>query len=473
MGLNKPEPRALDLIEAQTILSQLAGVFFPSGFSDTAVSRDAEISGSQETEAADFGYQTLVEQIPAVIFTAFLDGAASKVYVSPYIETALGFTQEEWIKDPVRWYNQIHTDDRDRWNVEAARLFLTGEPLRSLYRVIARNGHTIWFHCQAKMVRRPNGQPWFIHGVGYDVTDLQEAKEALRRARDELEVRVQERTAELTRSNKELQYEVAERERAEMELARRADELARANADLEQFAYSAAHDIQEPIRNVVIYTQLLARQYGDHLNPDAQRIITTIVEGARRLSELVSDLLAYTRIGANTPDDVDVVDANMALSNATRNLGTLISTADAVVTHGPLPAVRIPAAHLEQLFQNLISNAIKYRGERAPRIHISAVSDTSCDRFSVSDNGIGIERQYHEQIFGLFKRLHTADSHAGTGIGLAICKRITERLGGRIWVESEPGNGSTFFFELPRNAESGSTCAAADGRADPGFNVIH
>ncbi|HEV2667947.1 MAG TPA: PAS domain-containing protein, partial [Blastocatellia bacterium] len=163
-------------------------------------------------------YRTLVEQIPAVVFMAFLDRGISEAYVSPQIESILGFSQQEWLNDPVRWYTQLHPDDKARWNAEAARLFLSGETLQSIYRVIARDGHVIWFHCEAKLVRRDDGQPWFIHGVAFDITDLKLSEEALKKARDELEMRVRQRTAELARTNADLQAEIVDRKAIQEQL---------------------------------------------------------------------------------------------------------------------------------------------------------------------------------------------------------------------------------------------------------------
>ena len=223
--------QAVSLSEAESILKDLASIFFPI---DPALE---EIPGAAiekqkgttiraaELPNAVARYRTLVEQIPAVVFMVFLDRGIGEAYVSPQIEAMLGFTQEEWLNDPVRWYNHIHPEDKDRWNLEAAQMFLTGEPLKSIYRVIARDGRVIWFHCEAKMVRRSDGRPWFIHGVGFDITDLKHAEEALRQAHAELETRVHERTAELASTNRELQLEIEERTRVERELRRARDEL--------------------------------------------------------------------------------------------------------------------------------------------------------------------------------------------------------------------------------------------------------
>jgi PAS domain S-box-containing protein len=227
------------------------------------------------------------------------------------------------------------------------------------------------------------------------------------------------------------------------------DELRRINQDLEQFAYSASHDLQEPVRSVKVFSELLAKRYGDELDDEALKFMGFVNSGATRMETMVRDLLAYTRV-TSLDQPVEPADATEALESALSNLAVSISEAGAKVSAGPLPSVRVHAAHLQQLFQNLVGNAIKYRSpERSPEVRVTAKRQDHSWVFVVSDNGIGIDPKYKEVIFGLFKRLHTAEEYSGTGIGLALCQRIVNRYHGRIWVESEPGQGSTFRFTLP------------------------
>jgi PAS domain S-box-containing protein len=233
-------------------------------------------------------------------------------------------------------------------------------------------------------------------------------------------------------------------DRREMEEA-----LRRANADLEQFAYSASHDLQEPIRNVAVYSELIRRRYTPQLDDDGVKFLGYLTTSARRLDSLVKDLLSYTRAGMLDEEPVEPTAAAEALQHALANLERAIQKSGATVTSGELPSVPMRDVHLQQLFQNLIGNAIKYRSERLPLVHVSAARAGDHWRFDVADNGIGLDPEYKDLIFGLFKRLHRDENYEGTGIGLAICQRLVEAYGGRISVESTPGQGSTFSFTVP------------------------
>jgi light-regulated signal transduction histidine kinase (bacteriophytochrome) len=224
------------------------------------------------------------------------------------------------------------------------------------------------------------------------------------------------------------------------------EDLVRSNRELEQFAYVASHDLQEPLRMVSSFTQLLAHRYKDKLDDDANEFIQYAVDGAQRMQTLINDLLEYSRVETRGKNPV-ILDMNIILGQAISNLSIKIKEKNALITNDELPVVTADGGQMLQLFQNLISNAIKFCNN-SPRIHMSSKEEPDEYIFSVKDNGIGIEPQYFNRIFQIFQRLHTREEYSGTGIGLAICRRIIERHGGKIWVESIPGQGAIFYFTL-------------------------
>ncbi len=242
--------------------------------------------------------------------------------------------------------------------------------------------------------------------------------------------------------------DVTDRRRAEEALRRSAQELARSNADLQQFASVASHDLQEPLRTVSGFVQLLQQKYGDRLDAEAKTFIHYALEGVQRMETLIRDLLAYSRIRTRAKEAAPT-DAAAALSVALGNLHASIAESAAEISCGELPIVRADASQLVQLFQNLLGNAVKFRAEAPPKIEATACRDGDFWRFSVRDNGIGIDPKFHGTVFEPFRSLHTKTKYPGSGIGLATCKKIVERHGGRIWVESKLGEGATFHFTLP------------------------
>lgn len=242
-------------------------------------------------------------------------------------------------------------------------------------------------------------------------------------------------------------WKIAEAKQATEELARTTEELARSNKELEEFAYVASHDLQEPLRMVSSYLSLLERRYKGKLDQDADDFIHFAVDGATRMQQLIKDLLTYSRVGTRGKPFVPT-DSYQALAAALDNLQIAVQEQEAVITHDPLPTVMADSSQLTQLFQNLVGNAIKFHGAEKPAIHVSASEKGGEWVFAVRDNGIGIAPENFERIFVIFQRLHTREEYPGTGIGLSVCKRIVERHGGRIWVESELGKGTVFHFTL-------------------------
>jgi len=244
-----------------------------------------------------------------------------------------------------------------------------------------------------------------------------------------------------------LSADITERKRAEAALKKSLADLERSNKELEQFAYVASHDLQEPLRMISSFTQLLDKRYKGKLDKDADEYIDYAVNSANRLQRMIQDLLSFSRV-MTRGNPLKSTDANSALGEALANLQTAIQESGALVTNDELPTVWADHSQLVQLFQNLIGNAIKFRREESPRIHITAKKSAEEWEFAIRDNGIGIDKQYFERIFVIFQRLYPGSQYPGTGIGLALCNRIVQRHGGRIWLQSEQGKGATFYFTL-------------------------
>jgi PAS domain S-box-containing protein len=308
-----------------------------------------------------------------------------------------------------RFLQALHPEDRQRV-AEAVKQALAGEcRFQADCRFIWPNGEARHVVCQGEICRNEFDQPVRIIGTLLDVT---------------------------------------ERKRAEEELARRAEELARSNADLQQFAYVASHDLQEPLRMVASFTQLLAQRCAGKLGADADEFIGYAVDGAHRMQVLVNDLLEYSRVSTRGKE-FSGVDCEKILETVMADLQKALEESGGRVTHDPLPTVQGDQTQIFRVLLNLLGNALKFHGSEPPRVHVSAQEVNGEWQFSVRDNGIGIDPEHSSRIFLLFQRLHTRQEYLGTGMGLAIAKKIVERHGGRIWVESQPGKGSTFYFSLP------------------------
>ncbi|MBV8816941.1 MAG: PAS domain S-box protein [Acidobacteriaceae bacterium] len=303
------------------------------------------------------------------------------------------------------WRSRVHNEDLEKVDLAMQRAFSGEAQYVSDHRIIrADTGELRWLSEFGHCILDAQGQATRFIGMSFDNTARNRAEERLRVA----------------------------------------------NQDLEQFAYSASHDLQEPLRSVNIYSELLTARLRGKLDGDTVEYLEYIRAGATRMQALLRDLLAYAQASRREDKAVEPVDANQCFQAAISNLEASLAESGASLSCDLLPTVRVDATHLQQLFQNLIGNAVKYRRPGiAPEVSISAEMQSGRWQFSVRDNGIGIDPQYQNRIFGLFKRLHSQREYSGTGIGLALCSRIVEQYGGRIWVESEPGKGSTFYFTLP------------------------
>ena len=321
----------------------------------------------------------------------------------------LGYSEAELVGRSVKEVS--HPDDKDLTDRERARVH-DGEldAVRFEKRYLRKDGAPVWAELAVALARDPHGHPQYEIAMFDDITERKNAEAALKEAHEELK---------------------------------------RSNSELEQFAYVASHDLQEPLRMVSSYTQLVMKRYGERLDGDAREFMNYVVDGAARMKQLIEDLLAYSRVGTKGKE-FKATPVESAFRRAVTNLRAAIEESGAEVTHDPLPTVSADEVQLAQLFQNLMGNALKFKGPEKTKIRVEAIENPTEWEFHVRDNGIGIEKQYFERIFMLFQRLHTKGDYPGTGIGLAICKKVVERHGGRIWVESEPGKGSSFNFTLPK-----------------------
>ncbi|MEO1123968.1 MAG: PAS domain-containing protein [Cyanobacteria bacterium J06639_16] len=358
----------------------------------------------------------------------------NEVFYSHQWKAMLGHENHEVGNSLDEWDSRVHPQDKAQCYADMNRHLIGKSPLyQNEHRVRHKDGNYKWVLDRGKVVEWDQvGKAQRMIGIHTDITDRKQAEDALRQLNEGLETKVQERT---------------------QELEQRAQELERSNAELEQFAYVASHDLQEPLRTISSYTELLAEEYRHRLDGEADEYIDFIVDGATRMQQLIKDLLAFSRVGTRGKAFA-LTSCNAVMQKVLVNLKLAIEECQALVTHDPLPEVIADASQIHQLFQNLVSNALKFRSQEPPRIHISATLHQEEWEFCIRDNGIGIEPDYFEQIFVIFQRLHSRRHYEGTGIGLAICRKILQRHDGRIWVDSSPGQGASFYFTLPSHLGS-------------------
>jgi two-component system, chemotaxis family, sensor kinase Cph1 len=306
-------------------------------------------------------------------------------------------------------------------------------------RYIHKNGEIIWGNLSVSAITDQSNKLVSILAMVENISQ-----------RKQMETLVKQRTNKLANINKILNVEIGDHEKAEIKLEKLIEKLKSSNKELEQFAYISSHDLKEPLRMITSFLQLLKRRYQENLDKDANEFIDYAVDGAKRMDMMINDLLEYSRIGSRERE-FTYLKCEEILKMVLTNLKTLIEDTNTIVTHDQLPLIYANEQQMVQLFQNIIGNAIKYRSEKNPEIHISAEHIDDKYIFAVKDNGIGIDKNYLEKIFTIFQRLHTRDEYEGTGIGLAISKKILEKHRGTIWAESEPGKGTTFYFTIPNN----------------------
>ncbi|WP_425218144.1 PAS domain S-box protein [Tumidithrix helvetica] len=368
-------------------------------------------------------FVSLASAAPVGIFRT--DPEGNCVYVNERWCQIAGLSPKE--ASGMGWANSLHIEDREMISAEWYLSAREKRPFRLEYRFQRGDGKVTWVFGQSVAELDAQGRVTGYVGTITDISDRKQAEDALREANENLEQRVRERTQALEQLTEALQ---------------------RSNQELEQFAYVASHDLQEPLRTITSYTQLLARKYQGNLDEKADRYIYYVVDSATRMQQLIRDLLSYSRVGRQELKRVQL-DCNILVEETKRNLQMAIDESHSIIHCGALPVITGDRTQLLLLFQNLIGNAIKYHDKATPEIEIAASQQGNHWRFAIKDNGIGIEPQYAERIFTIFQRLHTRTEYPGTGLGLAIAKKIVERHGGQIWVESQFGQGSTFYFTLP------------------------
>ncbi len=334
--------------------------------------------------------------------------------INPAFEDVLGFSRDELFSKP--YHEFLHPDDKEKTLAAVRKMIEDGSKLTIENRCLCKDGTFRWLAWKAVPVDKMR------YASARDITEQKEAAEQIKKMNTELESRVQRRTAELKRSNEELQ----------------------------QFAYVASHDLQEPLRMVASYMQLLERKYKGQLDEKADMYIGFAVDGASRMKALINDLLNFSRVDSKAKD-LAPTDFNEMLEVVRQNLKQAIEENKAkIIMTDIMPVIPADSSQMIQIFQNLISNAIKFKGVVTPEITISAEQQPTHWLFKIKDNGIGIEKEYWDRIFVIFQRLNNREEYPGTGIGLAICKKIVERHGGQIWLESEAGKGTTFFFSIKK-----------------------
>jgi PAS domain S-box-containing protein len=414
-----------ELVEAEILLNQLASVFFPSDATQQPAgeTNDKQRADSQATASldAEAGYRTLVEQIHAVVFMAYLDKGIGEAYVSPQIESMLGFTAEEWLNDPVLWYRQVHPEDKDRWSIEASQMFLSGQPLHSVYRVMARDGRVVWFQCEAKMVRRDNGQPWFIHGVGFDISEIKQAEEALRKSEAHL-----------------LQAQKME--------------------SIGTLAGGVAHDFNNLLTVILGNTQMALR--GLKSEDPLQRRLVEVEQAGNRAAALTRQLLAFSRRQHLERKGIKL---DETIADVMKMLQRLIGEDIEVYLHpaAQLWTVFADPGQIEQVIMNVAINArdaMPSGGRLLIETHNVTLDDVYCQqhthtnpgkyvRLTVSDTGCGMDAETRERVFEPF--FTTKEVGKGTGLGLAMVYGIVKQHDGSIEVYSEVGHGTVFKIYLP------------------------
>ncbi len=402
-------------------------------------------------------YQKFIDAAPNGMVVVDHDGRI--VLVNKMIEKMFDYSREELLSMNVdqlvpQRFKESHSQHRSDFSLHPeTRSMGAGRELYGL----KKNGGEILIEIGLNLIETEMGML-----VLASIIDISEKNLLLKKDREikkQLEHEVKKQTQDMNRQRiaalnimQDAKLAKDRAEKAESELKLKANELLHSNQELEQFAYVASHDLQEPLRMVASYTQLLEKRYNDILDEKGRKYIFFAVDGANRMQQLINDLLSFSRVGAKSKEFKET-DLNVVYAKATANLEIAIQESQAQVSRDQLPVIWGDDVQLIQLFQNLIGNALKFHGNNTPQVRVSVEENEQGWNLCVSDNGIGLDEKYKDRIFIIFQRLHTREEYKGTGIGLAVCKKIVERHGGRIWVESKIGEGAKFFFSIPKGGK--------------------
>jgi PAS domain S-box-containing protein len=461
MSVGLPAQNSVSPMEAEKIVEGLANIFIEPNRKTYVNGGDSGTEHGQSPEI-EARYRTLVEQVPAVVFMIFLDRGISEAYVSPHIEAALGFSQAEWLDDPIRWYRQIHPADKERWNIETAQMVLSGQPLRSVYRILARDGHVVWFQCEVKMVRTQEGRPWFVHGIAFDISELKKAEEELQKARDDLEKRVTERTKELAQANAMLQVEVTERKRMqeyllharrelEIRVQERTAELGVANQILQgemierkrleksileiserekrRIAQDLHDGLGQHLTGVAFLTKVLEQKLSEKASPhagDAVKIAQLVNEAINQTRELAKGLL---------PVQAEANGFVSALQHLAADVEELFDVSCIFNTDAVLIRDLDLASHLYRIAQEAVTNAIKHG--HAGEIVIDLEHREHKLTLSIQDNGVGFP-----EVIG-----------RKDGMGLLIMNYRANMIGAMLEIKQNRTGGTTVLCQLALNCE--------------------
>lgn len=433
----EPRPEADEgpfLREERSLLNAIAGL----------TGRITErLQAEEGLRQSELKYRTLVEHIPAITYMAALDPSSTTTYVSPQIEAILGFTPTDYQADPDIWKKQLHPEDRERVLAEVTRSHATGEPFSSEYRMLTQEGKVVWFRDEAWMVKDAHGKPLFLQGVMLDITERRQAEEALQEHKEQLERVIEERTTELRKANLKLKQEIKERHLIE-------DALEKGAEKIKIFAYSVIHDLKNPAIGIYGVSNLLKKHYGEVLDERGRKYCDQIMRASEQIATLLKKITAYI-VTKEAPLNVKSIDLKEIFQLVKEEFAEQLELRQ-IKWREPkvIREIQADGLYILRALRNLVDNALKYGGDKLSEIRLSYKDNDRFHILSVADNGVGLKLADPESIFKAFQRFDTSEGTEGSGLGLAIVKEIAERHQGQVWVESSPGQGTTFFLSIAK-----------------------